>query len=219
MIKNIKTINTGVNCYLIKTDAGYILIDTGFVNKRPDLEKALESAGCRQGDLKLIIITHGDIDHAGNAAYLRERYGAKIAMHKDDSVMVENANMSLNRKAKPDKLSLWFRIIGMLFGNPGKFDRFKPDMYVEDGQELSEFGFDAKVLHIPGHSKGSIGILTADGDLFFGDLLANFFKPGFHPYIDDLKAANSSIQKLRKFDIKMIYPGHGKPFPIDRIIK
>ena len=43
----------GVNCYLVKTAPGYILIDTGYAAKRADLEKALAQAGCRPGSLPL----------------------------------------------------------------------------------------------------------------------------------------------------------------------
>ena len=51
-----------VNCYLIKTDKGFILIDTGLSNNRNEIEKELEESGCKPSDLKLIIITHGDGD-------------------------------------------------------------------------------------------------------------------------------------------------------------
>ena len=82
MSQEIKTIKSGgVYCYLVKTGDGYILIDTGLPNKRADLEKELESAGCKPGNLKLIILTHGDYDHADNCAYLWDKYGTKIAMH------------------------------------------------------------------------------------------------------------------------------------------
>ena len=48
MPQEIRTIYFGwVNCYLIKTDSGYILTDTGFSTKRTDLERKLESAGCQ----------------------------------------------------------------------------------------------------------------------------------------------------------------------------
>ena len=67
-----------VNCYPIETDTGYILIDTGCSNKRSELEKELERAGCKPGNLKLIVLTHGDFDHTGNANYLREKFGALI---------------------------------------------------------------------------------------------------------------------------------------------
>ena len=59
-----------VNCYLIETDTGYILIDTGCSNKRTELEKELERAGCKPDNLKLIVLTHGDFDHTSNACLL-----------------------------------------------------------------------------------------------------------------------------------------------------
>lgn len=215
MTLEIKTINLGgVNCYLVKAGDGYILIDTGFSSKRAYLEKELESAGVIHGNLTLIILTHGDSDHADNSAYLREKYGAKITMHLDDSGMVENGDMSWNRKSKPDKISITFRIMTKIFSGlnkPGSFNTFKPDFYIGEGQSLSEYGFSAEVLHLPGHSKGSIGILTTGGELFCGDLFYNF--AGFQ-FIDDLADFNASINKLKNFKIKTVYPGHGKPFPM-----
>lgn len=218
MTQEIKTINlSGVNCYLIKAGDGYILIDTGFSSKRSYLEKELESAGVIPGNLTLIILTHGDSDHADNSAYLREKYGAKITMHFDDSGMVENGDMSWNRKLKPDKISITFRIFTMIFSGlnkSGSFNTFKPDFYIGDGQSLFEYGFSAEVIHLPGHSKGSIGILTTGGELFCGDLFYNF--AGFN-FIDNLADFNASINKLKNFKIKTVYPGHGKPFPMRSI--
>ena len=75
MIKDIKTIILGGfngNCYLLLTENGYVLIDTGRKSKRKKLEQELISAGCKPGNLDLIILTHGDFDHTGNCAYLRE---------------------------------------------------------------------------------------------------------------------------------------------------
>ena len=216
MPQEIKTISLrGVNCYLVTTDTGFVLIDTGFSSKRGSLEKELESAGCQPGNLKLIVLTHGDFDHTGNAAYLRKKFGTKIAMHNDDSGMAERGNMFRNRKKGNILLGMITRI---LFGF-GKKERFKPDIYIGDGYNLSEYGFDAKVLHIPGHSKGSIGILTADGDLFCGDLLENTNNPDFNSIIDDLAAANTSIEKLKSLKITTVYPGHGKPFLMEMLIK
>jgi len=87
-----------VNCYLIKTDCGFILIDTGISKNRSDIEKELQNAGCEPGDLKLIVITHGDSDHTGNCAHLRGKYGPRIAMHQGDLGMVQRGDMLWNRK-------------------------------------------------------------------------------------------------------------------------
>jgi hydroxyacylglutathione hydrolase len=223
MTPEIKTINFGgVNCYLVRTETGYILIDTGFPAKRTDLGKELESAGCKPGNLKLVVITHGDHDHAGNGAYLQGKYGARIALHADDLGMVERGDMGWNRKAKPDQMSIIFRIMGLIVAplfRPGKFETFKPDLTIDEGYDLSPYGFDAQVLHLPGHSKGSIGILTTGGELFCGDLIYNFFgKPGCL-FINDLADLNASVEKLKRLDIKTVYPGHGKPFPLEQFMK
>lgn len=204
-----------VNCYLIETDTGYILIDTEGSNKRTELEKELESGGSKPGNLNLIVLTHGDFDHAGNARYLREKFGAKIAMHHGDSGMSERGDMFWNRR----KGNILLGMIARILFRFSKKERFKPDLYIDEGYDLSEYGLDAKVLHIPGHSKGSIGILTADGDLFCGDLLENKDKPALSSIMDDLTAANESVKKLKKLRIKTVYPGHGKPFPMEQFMK
>jgi hydroxyacylglutathione hydrolase len=204
-----------VNCYLVETDTGYILIDTGGSNKRSELERELESAGCKPGNLKLIVLTHGDFDHIGNAAYLRERFGTKIAMHKDDSGMAERGDMFWNRKSS----NTLIRMIAPILFRFGKSNRFEPDLYIEDGYALSEYGFDAAVLTIPGHSKGSIGILTAGGELLCGDLFDNTDKPALNSIMDDLAAANASVEKLKSFAINTVYPGHGKPFLMERFTR
>ena len=204
-----------VNCYLVETDTGYVLIDTGGSNKRSELERELEGAGCKPGNLKLIVSTHGDFDHIGNAAYLREKFGAKIAMHKDDSGMAERGDMFWNRKSG----NTLIRMMAPILFRFGKSNRFEPDLYIEDGYALSEYGFDATVLTIPGHSKGSIGILTAGGDLLCGDLFDNTDKPVLNSIMDDLAAAHASVKKLGSFAINTVYPGHGKPFPMEQFMK
>lgn len=204
-----------VNCYLVKAKTGYILVDTGCSNKRAYLEKELIRAGCKPGNLNLIVLTHGDFDHTGNAAYLRKEFNTRIAMHYDDSGMPEAGNIFWNRK----KGNALIRMIVPVFFRFGKSERFKPDLYIRDGDDLSEYGLDAKVLHIPGHSKGSIGILTADGNFFCGDLYVGGGKPDFNSIIDDVIAANASTEKLKKLDIKTVYPGHGNPFQMQLIKK
>jgi hydroxyacylglutathione hydrolase len=199
-----------VNCYLIKTDSGGMLIDTGCVNGRAKLERELGAAG---GNLKLIVLTHGDFDHSGNAAYLRQKFGAKIAMHRGDSGMVERGDIFGGRK----KGNFFFkRLAPWLFGF-GRSKRFKPDLYLEDGDDFAEYGFEAKVIHIPGHSSGSIGVLTAEGELFSGDLLIRKKNPQRNKIIDDPAAAEASIKKLKGLGIKTVYPGHGRPFSMEEM--
>ena len=201
-----------VNCYLVGTGTGHVLIDTGASNKRTELRNELESAGCKPGDLLLIVLTHGDFDHTGNAAYLREKFGTQIAMSKDDAGMAEQGDMFWNRSSGNTLIRI---VAPILFGFP-KSNRFAPDLYLEEWDDFSEYGFDAQVLSLPGHSKGSIGILTASGDLFCGDLLENDKEPAFNAIMDDPAAARASVEMLSDLEISTVYPGHGRPFPMDR---
>jgi hydroxyacylglutathione hydrolase len=203
-----------VNCYLVETDTGFILIDTGSSNKYGELENELTGAGCTPGHLKLIVLTHGDFDHIGNAAYLRDTFGAKIAMHRDDAGMAEQRDMFWNRSSG----STIFRLIAPVLFRFRKSNRFKADVYLEEGHDLSGYGLDARILSIPGHSKGSLGILTADGDLFCGDLLENTDKPATNSIMDDSTACRASVERLSKLEIRTVYPGHGKPFAMSSFL-
>lgn len=117
-------------------------------------------------------------------------------------------------------MSILAGIFTPIFFRFGRSEKFKPDLYIEDGYDLSEFGLDAKVIHIPGHSQGSIGILTADGDLIGGDLILQSDKsdqPHLNSIIDDSAVAYTSVEKLKGLNIKTVYPGHSKSFTIDML--
>ena len=220
MLSEHKTINIGgVNSYLIKSDVGFMLIDTGFSKNRSDIEKELDNSGCKPGELKLIVLTHGDFDHSGNCSYFREKYKVKIAMHEGDKGMVEDGNLFYNWDVNFLTKILGKLMLIFLRTRLKKDDRFTPDIYLKDGYDFSIFGFDAQVVSIPGHSKGSVGVLTNAGDLFCGDLLQNKKKPEKNSLIIDDEAYCASVQKLRQLKIITIYPGHGEPFQIEQFIK
>ena len=202
-----------VNCFLVRSAAGFVLVDTGTSNRRTELETQLARAGCQSGDLKLIVLTHGDFDHTGNAAYLRDRFGVKVAMHADDAGMVTRGDMFWNRSSGN---VIMRRLAPILFGFSST-SRFEPDLYLEEGDELSEYGFDAQVLWIPGHSKGSIGLLTTRGELLCGDLLENTKAPATNSIMDQPAVCQASLAKLSGYQINMVYPGHGEPFPIGEL--
>ena len=206
-----------VNSYLLRADDGFVLVDTGKPEKREALEARLRAAGCAPGDLRLIVLTHVDYDHAGNAHYLRSVFDAPIALHAADVPRVETGDWSLGLKPKPDKFPFLFRTMS-LFVRPGAFETFTPDVLLVDGQSLGSWGLDARVLHLPGHTAGSVGILTADGDLFCGDLLDSMHGgPSLEFFIDDMTAARSSLTRLRQLDAKEVHPGHGKPFELEQV--
>ena len=214
----IRVLNLGfVNGYLIKTDAGFLLVDTGPADQRAKLERELENAGCRPGNLKLIIATHGDSDHVGNCAWLRQKYAIKIAMHRDEVEAVQKGDPVLNKKVPRNLMGSLIRgIVRLFILKPA--DRFEPDIFLEDGDDLSCYGLEARVLHIPGHSNGSIGVLAPNGEFFCGDLLNNFRRPSPGFGIFDYAEFDATLAKLKRLDIRIVYPGHGKPFKWEQLI-
>jgi hydroxyacylglutathione hydrolase len=189
-----------------------MLIDTACANSRHRLEKELAAEGA--DGLRLIVLTHGDFDHSGNAAYLRRRFGAKIAMHRADSGVVEWGDIFGGRR----RGNAFFRKLAPAIFSFGRSKRFKPDLYLEDGDDFGEYGFEARVIHIPGHSRGSIGILTAAGEFFGGDLLIRNRDPKRNKVIDDAAAMEVSIKRLKSLNIKTVYPGHGRAFTMEELV-
>jgi len=199
-----------VYSYLVKTDSGFFLIDTGMTNARHQLEASLEHLCCQPGDLKLILLTHGDFDHTGNAKYLRGKFNSQIAMHEGDAGMLENGDMFWNRKINSSLL----KKLLPLFIRFGEKELCTPDVLLPDGASLAEYGLEAQVINTPGHSAGSICILTDSCDLFCGDLFTNSKgKPMLNSLMYDKVAGDASFERLKTFSIKMVYPGHGAPFP------
>lgn len=202
-----------VNCYLVEAADGFLLVDSGSPNARQALDAELHRLGCRAGALRLCVLTHGDFDHIGNAAHVRATFGSKLAMHAGDAPMAEAGDMFAGRERSNFLLkALIPRVVGF-----GKSERFVPDVLLDDGSVLSEYGFEAQVISIPGHSRGSIGILTANGDFFCGDLLENTKKPALGSIVDDREKLLRSAAMLKSLHISMVYPGHGRPFSFDEL--
>jgi len=184
-------------------DSG-ILIDTG---KKDYLDTVVEA--CKPYKIKLIVLTHAHCDHAENVADLSEMLGAPIAMHKDDVNLIEsNNNQSLEAKAFLGKIILSASLKEF---SRSKMKAFTPSVFLKDGDDLVEYGISAKVIGLPGHTKGSIGVDVDGKELMVGDALMNMFYPTVAMLYNDEKAMKDSAKKITGLGERIIYFGHGKP--------
>lgn len=218
----------GVNCFLLKNKQRFILVDTGghlfldkqYSDRRNDLVSALEKNGVNDSNLEMIILTHGDNDHACNASYIRKKYHSKIAMHANDVFMVEKADAScyrVNSNYQSLFLSLIFKLmnskINLLMEKVYKeFETFRPEIILRNQQSLLEFGFEGTIFHCPGHTKGSICILDNEGNLIAGDLFTNNKKPSLAINAQNFYEMKESARKVLRNHVVKIYPGHGEAF-------
>lgn len=197
-----------VNTYLIKGTDGFILIDSGVPFMFSKVKKAITRAGCEYDQLKLIILTHGDIDHTGNAVALKKAFNTTIAMHKADYAMVKEGQ-PIKRELK----GLFWKIASGIYERIVKPNpAFEIGVFLNDGQRLDDYGVPAQVMHLPGHTPGSIAVLTDDGQLISGDIISNQNKPEFSALIEKREIILASLERIKQTQPEIIFPGHGKPF-------
>jgi len=197
------------------------MFDTGPAFSVPAVIKWFNSIPLDPEELQLIILSHSHFDHAGAASGIKKSTGAKIAVHKSDQEMFESGEAIL-----PTAVTPWGKITRKMM-KPAmsifNFDGSPADIIVTDaGLSLEEYGIPGRIIHTPGHTPGSISVLLENGDAFVGCLTHN--APPFrlnpnHPiFAEDLNQLWKSWEFLIDQGAKMIYPGHGSPFPVDKIV-
>ncbi|MHA2308626.1 MAG: MBL fold metallo-hydrolase, partial [Candidatus Heimdallarchaeaceae archaeon] len=98
----------------------------------------------------------------------------------------------------------------------------KPEIVITDEYSLEEYGIKGKIIHTPGHSKGSITIVEDSKIAFIGDIAMKIplLSPSYKPIIaDDMEENFASWQKLIDSGVEVLYPSHGKVFNIGGLIK
>lgn len=193
-----------VNAYLAIWGEDAILIDTGRKKYR---DKVL--AACRPYRVRLLVLTHGHIDHTENAASLAEALNIPVAMHREDLPLLEdNLSQPLTAETLPGKVVL-AASLGMM--KKHAIPPFRPEVLLREGDSLEEYGVPARVLEVPGHTRGSIAIEVGERELIVGDALMNMFYPTASMLYHDKEAMERSAARLLEREGRTIWFGHGKP--------
>jgi glyoxylase-like metal-dependent hydrolase (beta-lactamase superfamily II) len=193
------------NCFLLQENNASILVDTSRTKYRG---KILEQ--CRDANVKLIILTHGHMDHIQNAAYLAKELKVPIAIHKSDYELTKNNMIEpLSAHNLLGKLVLQLSIKSFEFDT---IDEFEPTVFLKEGDSLMEYGINATIVGLPGHTKGSIGIQSGE-ELLVGDALMNLFYPTKSMLYGDREQMEKSAEYISNRNVKMIHFGHGKSMP------
>jgi glyoxylase-like metal-dependent hydrolase (beta-lactamase superfamily II) len=204
---SIKRIKGGTdNCYLVAEGNKAILIDTA---SKANLD--MVTTECDKYDMQLIVLTHVHFDHAENAAVLSRRYNIPVAVHKNDEELFDSFD-----KQPLKSYGLVGRIVlglSLKVLRNTKVERPEKLIYVADGDDLASYGIRARILELPGHTLGSIGVDVEEEHLFVGDELDNWINPGIGHLYYDFEAIKKSAEKIRELGDRTVYYGHGKPTP------
>jgi len=195
-----------------------VLVDTGCAGEEERILRGMRRFNLDPQRIALLLHTHGHTDHAGSTRALQSRLRVPAAVHSADA-----PKMRAGDSGPLVPLRLSSRILSLFLDT--RFPAVEPDVLVEEGYSLAEFGLPATVLHTPGHTPGSISILFEDGraiagDLMMGGSLGGAFhpdNPGYHYYAEDLTELRRSIRKLLDRGAKTIYLGHGGPLEASRV--
>lgn len=193
-----------VNCYLLAGEEGAVLVDTGETGYEEKVRKE-----CENKNVRLLVLTHGHIDHIQNAAYLARKLEIPIAMSKKDQELIRN------QFAQP---LTGTGIFGKALEAASKskmqkkrIEDFEPEIFLREGDWLGRFGIDASVMELPGHTKGSIGLDVDGRAVIAGDALMHMLLPGTACIYGDKRKLRESAERIAGLGRRTIYFGHGAP--------
>lgn len=179
------------NCYVLKAPGGWVLFDAP--------EGVCDWLDRRKIDLKLLLLTHGHIDHVQDVARIKNRFGCPIGCHAETAPMISDRE--------------FFR----RFGFELEIEPAKPDFLVAETPARDFLGLKMQVLEVPGHCPGSLCFLQREeellvgGDVLFAGGVGRWDLPGGD---GDLLFQGIKEKLFPLGDNVTVLPGHGPPTKI-----
>jgi len=188
MLKKLVAGPFATNCYIVGSEENNegMIIDPG--DEAGQILKSVKDLG---RNIKVIVLTHGHLDHIGALEEVKEATGAEIAIHTDDAYFLQKRPLQA----------------AFGFSYP---DTPPPDRLLNGGDSIDIGDISFLVIHTPGHSPGSICLL-GKGVVFSGDTLFNYgigrtdFPGGSYNQL--MNSIHTRLMILP--DDIIVYPGHG----------
>ena len=189
-----------VYVYLVETEGGCILVDSGVAGSEKIIEQTILKEGHKPSELKAVFLTHAHPDHIGTAQYFRDKYGAKIYASEGERVWIEDINLQFKERPIPN----FYHLAGQ---------STTVDQVIKDGDKvyLSDETW-IEVIGTPGHSADEVSYRIEDV-VFMGDSVP---VRGEIPIFIDVDATRDSLEILEKLsDVKVFYPAWDETYSRD----
>lgn len=186
----------GTNCYLVACGEtlASLVIDAGFTDESEVL-RIIEEIEKNSLNIKHVLSTHWHPDHTAGNEYLRKKTGASILIHEEDAPMLSTVRDFLGIEARPHL----------------------PDRTVKEGEAIRIGRIELRIIHTPGHTRGSISLLgkgfVFTGDTLFAGSIGRTDLPG-GSFSEITHSIRSKLMVLP--DETIVYPGHGPVSSIGR---
>ncbi len=183
------------NCYIYACPQTReaVIIDPG-----DEAERIIEAVHEHELIPKYILNTHGHIDHIAAIDEVSEVFPVPLAIHPADVPMYTDERNAL------------------LYGRPAPAVKRKPDILLQEGDRITFGTLTLEVVHTPGHSLGSVSLVSTPYCVFSGDTL-------FYRGIGRTDLPGGSYQQIEQSirqklytleDDLVVFPGHGQPTTI-----
>jgi hydroxyacylglutathione hydrolase len=183
------------NCYLYACPQTReaVILDPG--DEAPRILDAIKNLKLQP---KYVINTHGHIDHIGAIDAILSVYPVPLAIHPADAFLYSDQYNALLGGRKPPIVT------------------HSPDLLLQEGDSISFGTLTLHVLHTPGHTLGSISLVSPSHCVFSGDTL-------FYQSIGRTDFPGGSYEQIQQSirkklytleDDLVVFPGHGQPTTI-----
>ena len=180
------------NCYIVEDEESK---ETMVIDPGGEADKILEMLDILEANVKYIYLTHCHGDHIGAVSEVKSKKGGKILIHRDDAEGLDDENINLSACINMGDIEL------------------EPDSRVDDRDLIHVGSLEFRVIHTPGHTKGSTSLYCEkEGLLFSGDtLFRGTWGRTDLPTSSFVQIIDSITKKLLVLpDETIVYPGHGK---------
>jgi glyoxylase-like metal-dependent hydrolase (beta-lactamase superfamily II) len=186
IVKRLVVGSLSANCYIVGTEVEGegMVIDPG--GNAEEINRAITDAGLK---ITVIVLTHGHSDHIAALRDIQDRTGAEVAIHCEDVDFLETSSQ-----------------FGISYRTP-----HPPDRLLHEGGTIDIGGMRFTVIHTPGHTPGSICLLSGNkvftGDTLFHKGIGTTLMPGSsrHQLLESIKSRLMALP-----DETIVYPGHGR---------
>jgi hydroxyacylglutathione hydrolase len=211
--------------YWIESDGEALLFDSGNrvpgtdISMAPAIVEKIERSRAR---LKYLLISHFHYDHTGNAAELKQRWGAEVVCHPIDRPIIEDP-MIVTRPENverfgltPEELLADFNLAegeSLGLSDPAEVERYwnfpvAVDREVEAGEMIQVGRFVLEVIHLPGHSPGQVGLWNPETRSLYCADICHFPSPLVAYPLGNVEHHIESIERCKALEPHYLWEGH-----------
>ncbi len=192
------------NIYAVDGGDEILLIDAGVGVDTDLIIRNIGQDGLDPSKVTKLLLTHAHLDHAGGAATIKNKLGAKLYVSEIEAPYIENGDEEAIGLIAAKKAGIY----------PENFTLtpVAVDVRLQDGDQITVGKYTVRIISTPGHSRGSVSallnvqdktVLFSGDTVFFGGTLGLLNLPD-----SSLTEYKEGLKKLKGLSVDCLLPSH-----------